>query len=74
MRAFAVVMRQERTVVHCSDDEAEALLTRVTMEPAVVVPDDSDAEEVCCAYEWLGDENGEDRSSFQDAPIRFGAG
>jgi hypothetical protein len=55
-------------VEKCSDDDyAEAPLTRVTVEPVTVVPDHSDADEVCCVYESLGDENDEDSASGQDA-------
>jgi hypothetical protein len=65
---YAVPLWQERTVVEdCSDGGTEGPLTRVTVEPVTVVPDDSDAEEVCCVYESLGDDNDEDSASCRDA-------
>jgi hypothetical protein len=54
-------------VEKCSNDEAEAALTRVTVEPVTVVPDGSDAGEACCVYESLGEANDEDGASRQDA-------
>jgi hypothetical protein len=52
-------------VEDCSDDNAEAPLTHVTVEPITVVPDDSDTEEVCCVHESLRDASGEDNSGFR---------
>jgi hypothetical protein len=64
----AVTLWQDRIVVEdCSDDEAEAPLTRVTVEPITVMPDDSDTEEVCCVHESLGDSSSEDNESAEDA-------
>jgi hypothetical protein len=41
------------------------------VEPVTVVPDDSDADDACCVYKSLGDENDEDSASGQDAQFVF---